>query len=100
MGSPAFPPAPRTRQLAVDIFSEDMQAGQQLYAENCAACHNADGTGGIGANLHHIGTTTSLRQTESLIKNPIGVVMPRFYPATLSDVQVRQVSEYLRTTFH
>ena len=79
---------------------EDMQAGQQIYAENCAACHNADGTGGIGANLHHIGTTTSLRQTEALIKNPIGVVMPRYYPATLSDVQVRQVSEYLRTTFH
>jgi cytochrome c oxidase cbb3-type subunit III len=25
--------------------------GKTIYAENCAACHNADATGGIGPNL-------------------------------------------------
>jgi mono/diheme cytochrome c family protein len=77
----------------------DLQAGTDQYAQNCAACHGADGKGGIGPNLHSIYNTTSLKETVALIENPIGVVMPRLYPATLTDAQVQQVAAYVRATF-
>jgi len=31
--------------------SDRVAAGKQLFAENCAACHGADATGGIGPDL-------------------------------------------------
>ena len=76
-----------------------MQAGGDLYAQNCAACHGADGKGGIGKELHSIYDTTSLKETVSLIERPIGVVMPRFYPSVLNETQVQQVAAYIRATF-
>jgi mono/diheme cytochrome c family protein len=98
--APLFKPHTEPDTAPATFAPADLQAGQQLYAENCAACHGADGTGGIGPNLHYMAKTTSFRQTAALIKKPIGVVMPKLYPDTLSDLQVNQVSEYLRTTFH
>jgi mono/diheme cytochrome c family protein len=77
----------------------DIQAGQQIYATNCAACHNANGTGGAGPNLHQIATKKTLAQTITSIEKPSGI-MPKLYPGTLSDAQVRQVAAYIRATFH
>jgi mono/diheme cytochrome c family protein len=74
-------------------------AGAQLYAANCAACHNAAGTGGIGPNLHAVATSMSLSQTISFIEKPAGA-MPKLYPGTLSEAQVGQVAAYIRATFH
>lgn len=31
--------------------ASDLEAGQQIYMNNCVACHKADGGGGIGPNL-------------------------------------------------
>lgn len=31
--------------------SSDLEAGKQIYATNCVACHKVDGGGGIGPNL-------------------------------------------------
>jgi len=78
---------------------EDVKAGQQLYAANCAACHNADGTGGVGPNLHQVATSMSLSQTVAFIEKPAGA-MPKLYPGTLSEAQVGQVAAYIRATFH
>ena len=100
MGGAAVPALRRTRtDAAGDLHPADLQAGADLYAQNCAACHGADGNGGIGANLHSIHNTTSLRETVALIENPIGAVMPRLYPSTLTDAQVQQIAAYVRATF-
>jgi mono/diheme cytochrome c family protein len=74
-------------------------AGQKVYGANCAACHNADGTGGVGPNLHSVGTTKTLAQTIEFIEKPSGA-MPKLYPGTLSEAQVQDVAVYIRSTFH
>jgi mono/diheme cytochrome c family protein len=74
-------------------------AGAMVYAANCAACHNANGTGGAGPNLHGVATSMTLAQTVAFIKKPAGA-MPALYPGTLSDAQVTAVADYVRSAFH
>lgn len=81
------------------IAAGDAGTGQQVYAANCAACHNANGTGGAGPTLHNVGTTKTLAQTVDFIEKPSGT-MPKLYPATLSAAQVQDVAAYIRATFH
>jgi mono/diheme cytochrome c family protein len=40
-----------TRGLAQNEDPEKLQRGAQLFAENCAVCHGADGQGRVGATL-------------------------------------------------
>ena len=72
--------------------------GETVYSANCAACHNANGTGGVGPNLHQVGTTKTLAQTIEFIEKPSGA-MPKLFPGTLSEAQVKDVATYLRATF-
>ena len=37
--------------VTVMTEASDLEAGQQIYVNNCVACHKADGGGGIGPNL-------------------------------------------------
>jgi mono/diheme cytochrome c family protein len=92
----AVKPSP---SAAIATTGNAADAGAQLYAANCAACHNAAGTGGIGPNLHTVSTGMSLGQTVSFIEKPSGA-MPKLYPGTLSEAQVGQVAAYIRATFH
>jgi mono/diheme cytochrome c family protein len=73
--------------------------GRQIYAANCAACHGASGGGGVGPSLHGIAARKSLDQTVSFIESPAGL-MPKLYPAALSEAQVQAVAAYIRDTFH
>lgn len=36
----------------------DADAGETLFADNCAACHGADGTGGSGPDITGLDATT------------------------------------------
>jgi mono/diheme cytochrome c family protein len=74
-------------------------AGEKIFVANCAACHNANGTGGAGPNLHTVGATKTLAQTIDFIENPSGA-MPKLYPGTLSEAQVQDVAAYIRSAFH
>jgi mono/diheme cytochrome c family protein len=71
--------------------------GQQLYAENCATCHGADGQGSVGPQL--AGRVT---QRFPNIDDQIAVVtagtggMPSF-KQKLTAKQIQQVVEYTRT---
>jgi len=87
----ASPAAPDPQAIA---------AGEKIYATNCAACHNAAGTGGIGPNLHATPAHMSLAQTITFIEKPPAGTMPKLFPAPLSDAQVRQVAAYIRSAFH
>lgn len=83
----------------VTVALAGSSAGRQVFIANCAACHNADGTGGVGPSLHQVGKTKTLAQTINFIKNPAGA-MPKLYPGSLSEVQVQDVAAYIRATFH
>jgi len=45
--------------LLISLFPPE-EMGQELFTTNCASCHGADGTGGIGPNLHE---NTFIRST-------------------------------------
>jgi len=77
---------------------EGQQAGRKIYTANCAACHGTSGGGGIGPSLQQIVTRRSLDQTVGFIENPVGP-MPKLYPGTLSEAQVREVATYIRGAF-
>ena len=77
-----------------------MQAGKAVFVANCAACHNANGTGGAGPSLHQVATTKTFAQTVDFIEHPSGGIMPKLYPGTLSEAQVKEVTAYVRATFH
>jgi mono/diheme cytochrome c family protein len=76
-----------------------VKAGEAVYVANCATCHNANGTGGVGPSLHNVAVTKSYAQTVDFIEKPSGT-MPKLYPGTLSETQVKAVAAYVRATFH
>lgn len=73
-------------------------AGAQLFAANCAACHGANGEGGAGPSLHGIAGRLSMDQTVAFIQNP-APPMPKLYPDKLSEQQVKAVADYIRAAF-
>lgn len=44
-------PAPGAGSAGLMLTADAAAAGEQIFGTNCAACHNADMTGGIGPNL-------------------------------------------------
>lgn len=71
--------------------------GAQVYSANCASCHGADGSGGVGPKL-----AGSVARKFPNIDDQIAVVtdgrssMPSF-DGDLSAEQIREVVEYTRT---
>ncbi len=75
-----------------------VKAGETVYVANCASCHNANGTGGVGPSLHNLAAKKTYAQTVDFIEKPTGV-MPKLYPDTISETQVKAVAAYVRATF-
>ena len=71
--------------------------GQQLFAENCATCHGADGQGAVGPRL--AGTVTqrfpNIDDQIALVTNGTGG-MPSF-KSKLTAKEIQEVVEYTRT---
>ena len=71
--------------------------GAQLFSTNCASCHGADGTGGLGPRL--AGRVTSdfpnIDDQIAFVKKGKGA-MPAF-AGDLTDAQIRLIVEYTRT---
>ena len=72
-------------------------AGAQLFKDNCATCHGADGQGAVGPQLAGQ-VTKSFPNIEDQIKfvSEGSGGMPSF-AGKLSPQQIRQVVEYTRT---
>ena len=82
---PALPPGGR--------FGE----GNELYTENCAACHSSAGAGGalgISINAPPLWRATDTQVAEAMRIGP--GAMPVFGPETLDDTQVASIVRYVR----
>jgi len=80
--SPAAPAAP---------VSGDPVRGKAVFARNCAGCHGADATGGVGPSLVDAGLTAS--QVEATVATGRGV-MP---PALVTGRPAADVAAYVAT---
>lgn len=75
----------------------DTVAGRTLYAAECARCHNADGSGGVGPPLwgdgsYNIGAGMArIRTAGSFIRHN----MPFDKPGTLTDEQAANVAAFI-----
>jgi mono/diheme cytochrome c family protein len=82
---------------AAPAAAADTGAGAQVFSVRCSACHGADGSGGVGPNLHGIASRKNLDQTVAFIENPSGGIMPKLYPSQLNAAQVQQVAAYIQS---
>jgi cytochrome c551 len=75
----------------------DAAKGAELFAKvGCASCHAADGSGGVGPNLHGEKHKKNLAAAIAWIENP-QPPMPKLYPSPLSTADVRDVAAYVET---
>ncbi|GGM54789.1 hypothetical protein GCM10008956_33300 [Deinococcus arenae] len=83
----------------------DAQAGQTVFAGNCAGCHGANGQGQIGPSLVTADGpkswtlaqfTTTLREGKTP-ERELSATMPRFGEAQISDTQIADLQAYIKT---
>jgi thiosulfate dehydrogenase len=80
-----------------ELLHGDTVAGRGLYAAECARCHNADGSGGVGPPLwgdgsYNIGAGMArIRTAGAFIRHN----MPFDKPGTLTDAQAANVAAYI-----
>ncbi|MBV9276936.1 MAG: cytochrome c [Candidatus Eremiobacteraeota bacterium] len=64
--------------------------------QNCAACHGAAATGGVGPALRNEKSRKNFAQAIAWIKHP-QPPMPKLYPSPLSEKDVRDVAAYVES---
>lgn len=80
-----------------------IEQGQQIFAQNCVACHGQDATGGIGPALNSKQFLKSVSddQIRSIISTGIpGSQMSAYlqdYGGPLTAEQINQIASYLRS---
>ena len=90
IGSLGGPPVPR-----VDVRRGSVSEGQRLFTENCAACHQIAGRGGVVAGNY---VPTLLEATPRQIAEAVRIgpyVMPRFGEGQLSDDGIASIARYV-----
>jgi mono/diheme cytochrome c family protein len=70
--------------------------GKAIFAENCAACHGANATGGVGPSLIGEKSRKDLPAAIGFIKSP-QAPMPALYPSKLSEQDVADVAAYVES---
>lgn len=78
-----------------------LSQGQQLYTLNCAACHNAQGSGGMLSNGNTVppvlhATTTQIAEAPRVGPRP----MPRFGERQLDENQLSAIVHYVKYLQH
>ncbi len=91
-GGPAIP--------SVNPAAGDVAKGQELFMENCAACHSWSGQGGIlfDRSVPAITEATPTQLGEAVRIGP--VVMPKFGPRELTPRQVDDIDAYVQSLKH
>ena len=71
--------------------------GAQLFARNCSVCHDSSADASrIGPPLVNEGHKRTLAQIVRAIEEP-DPPMPKLYPGTLSEQDVRDIAAYVKT---
>jgi mono/diheme cytochrome c family protein len=70
------------------------EPGQRVYEDNCSRCHGAEGRGGTAPRL--LPFQWSEQRALELVRNP-ECDMPPIPASEVSDAQVAQIVEYLKT---
>jgi ubiquinol-cytochrome c reductase cytochrome c subunit len=81
----------------LDFDDVDLAAGNTLYRENCAACHNSAGSGGaLGEQTFapSLFSATALQTAEAARVGP--GAMPEFSEGTLSDEELEDLVAYVQ----
>ena len=73
----------------------DGERGNVVFGRNCAVCHGAHGEGAAGLTLVGIRQKLDFAATIHWIKNP-SAKMPRPFPPTLNEQDVRDVATHVR----
>jgi ubiquinol-cytochrome c reductase cytochrome c subunit len=95
IGSLGGPQIPR-----VDLTHAGVARGQRLFAENCAACHQIAGRGGVMAGAF---VPTLLKATPRQIFEAARIgpyVMPKFSEEQLSDAELASIVRYVQYARH
>lgn len=82
-----------TRTETIAALTADEAAGMAIYDENCALCHGADGTGGIGSDL----TASAFNETESIDIVIEGEGSMPAFGNDLTDQEIKDVVAYTLT---
>ncbi len=74
--------------------------GQQLFAMNCAGCHQIEGRGGFvtGARVPELQTVPAVQVAEAVRIGPY--LMPRFSRQQISDAQLNDIVSYVLSIRH
>lgn len=85
---------------SVDPAAGDVAHGQELFQEDCAACHNWNGSGGIlfDRPVPKITEATPTQLGEAMRIGP--VAMPKFGPKEIDPSQVNDIAAYLQSMKH
>src|SRR5689334_2388300 len=76
-------------------FHGDAGGGHTIYTAQCAACHGASGANGpVGPSLVKERKRHTLAEIEAIVRDP-DPPMPKLYPGTLTDRDVKDVSAYV-----
>ncbi len=93
----------RVVEAAEYLHEERLNHGREIYNEQCASCHGADGEGGVGTTLN---SKTLLQNTHddiffSVIRSGVpSTDMPAWsvdYGGALTDEDIRSVVTYIRS---
>jgi cytochrome c oxidase subunit 2 len=92
------------REMANNVvtLSESLEAGEQIYATTCIACHQANGTGLPPAFPALAGSsvvTGDLEANINLLINGVPGTAMAAYGRQLSPVQLAAVVTYIRNSF-
>ncbi|MGH9126922.1 MAG: cytochrome bc1 complex diheme cytochrome c subunit [Acidimicrobiales bacterium] len=83
------------------VLPGTLPAGYQLYADNCAQCHNVGGSGGAlgyGDIVPSLRNASALDVVEAARIGP--APMPVFNPSTLSEQQISDIADYVEYLHH
>lgn len=79
------------------VLRGDAGRGRTVYTAQCAACHGATGANGpVGPSLAKERKRRSLADVEAIVRDP-DPPMPKLYPGTLSERDVKDVSAYVES---
>ncbi len=70
--------------------------GQAVFAQNCAACHGAQGEGGVGPSLKDEKSRKNDAAAIAWIKDP-KPPMPKLYPSPLGEKDVADAAAYVES---